>query len=306
MERKVSVSLALGSGGARGYAHIGVIEELVRRGYHIKAIAGSSMGALVGGMYAAGALEPYRDWVSGLTRMDILRLMDVTFSRGAIRGDKVFARLREFAGDPDIESLPLSFTAVATDLSHQKEVWFQKGSLMSAIRASAAVPGFFTPVVTDNRVLVDGGVLNPLPIVPTVAAHADLIVAVDLNTSRYRLPVVDMPQNAFLDHSGHGDDGELQSEVSVAAGGAAANGTGEKARFGGRFDILLSSVEVMQSALSEYKIAGYPPDLSITIPKEVCSFYEFHRAEELIEIGRQIARERLSAMEQGRLTLSHG
>jgi NTE family protein len=305
MERKVSVSLALGSGGARGYAHIGVIEELIRRGYHIKAIAGSSMGALVGGMYAAGALEPYRDWVTGLKRIDILRLMDVTFSRGAIRGDRVFARLRELAGDPDIESLPLSFTAVATDLSHQKEVWFQKGSLMSAIRASAAVPGFFTPVVTDSRVLVDGGVLNPLPIIPTVAAHADIIIAVDLNTSRFRLPVVRMPHNAFLERSGHGDDHPSDVEAGTPESSAAANGA-EKERFGGRMDILLSSVEAMQSSLSEYKIAGYPPDLSITIPKEICSFYEFHRAAEMIEAGRQIARERLSAMEEGRLTLAPG
>ncbi|UTW13285.1 patatin-like phospholipase family protein [Marinobacterium rhizophilum] len=303
MERKVSVSLALGSGGARGYAHIGVIEELLRRGYHIKAIAGSSMGALVGGMYAAGALESYRDWVKSLKRIDILRLMDVTFSRGAIRGDRVFARLRELAGDPDIESLPLSFTAVATDLSHQKEVWFQKGSLMSAIRASAAVPGFFTPVVTESRVLVDGGVLNPLPIIPTVAAHADIIVAVDLNTSRFRLPVVKMPHNAFLERSGHGDDQPLDVEAGAQDDAAATSGS-VKERFGGRLDILLSSVEAMQSSLSEYKIAGYPPDLSITIPKETCSFYEFHRAAEMIEVGRHIARERLAAMEEGRLTLT--
>lgn len=301
MQKKVTVSLALGSGGARGYAHIGVIEELVRRGYHIKAIAGSSMGALVGGMYAAGALADYRDWVLGLKRIDILRLMDVTFSRGAIRGDRVFAKLRELAGNPDIESLPLSFTAVATDLAHQKEIWFQKGPLMSAIRASAAVPGFFTPIIADNRVLVDGGVLNPLPIIPTVAAHADIIVAVDLNTSLYRLPVVDMPQNAFLDRTGHSDDWQPEADSNGAAEAAVS-----KTRFGGRMDILLSSVEAMQSSLSEYKIAGYPPDLNITIPKEVCSFYEFHRAAELIEIGRQIARERLTAMERGTLTLSPG
>ncbi len=301
MDKQVSVSLALGSGGARGYAHIGVIEELLRRGYHIKAIAGSSMGALVGGMYAAGALDPYRDWVTRLKRLDILRLMDVTFSQGAIRGDRVFAKLRDLAGDPDIETLPLSFTAVATDLAHQKEVWFQKGSLMDAIRASAAVPGFFTPVFRDNRVLVDGGVLNPLPIVPTVAAHADIIVAVDLNTSRFRLPVVDLPQNVFPGDPGHSDEAHLDNEARVSANGAAM-----KERFGGRMDILLSSVEVMQSSLSEYKIAGYPPDLSITIPKEVCSFYEFNRAAELIEIGRQIACERLCAMEEGRLSLSFG
>jgi NTE family protein len=246
-------------------------------------------------------LADYRDWVLGLKRIDILRLMDVTFSRGAIRGDRVFAKLQELAGNPDIESLPLSFTAVATDLAHQKEVWFQKGPLMSAIRASAAVPGFFTPIITDNRVLVDGGVLNPLPIIPTVAAHADIIVAVDLNTSRYRLPVVDMPQNAFLDRPGHSDDWQPEAESNGAAEAATP-----KTRFGGRMDILLSSVEAMQSSLSEYKIAGYPPDLNITIPKEVCSFYEFHRAAELIEIGRKIARERLTAMETGTLTLSAG
>ncbi|GGO75899.1 hypothetical protein GCM10011348_01800 [Marinobacterium nitratireducens] len=294
---KVTVSLVLGSGGARGYAHIGVIEELERRGYRIKAIAGSSMGALIGGLYAAGSLADYRDWVLGLKRIDILRLMDVTFSRGAIRGDRVFARLKGIVGDPLIESLPIPFTAVATDLAHQKEVWFQSGPLLEALRASVAVPGFFTPVIKHNRVLVDGGVLNPLPIIPTVAAHADIIVAVDLNTSRYRMPVVEMPHNAHLDQTGFGDDkpGERQDSDSERVE------RNHKERFAGRMDILLSSVEAMQSSLSEYKIAGYPPDLTINVPKEAGSFYEFHRAAEMIELGREIARERLAALEQGRL-----
>lgn len=298
---KVTVSLALGSGGARGYAHIGVIEELERRGYRIKAIAGSSMGALVGGLYAAGVLDDYRDWVRSLKRIDILRLMDVTFSRGAIRGDRLFTRLRAIAGDPLIEELPLAYTAVATDLVHQKELWFQKGSMLDAIRASVAVPGFFTPVVRDNRVLVDGGVLNPLPIIPTVAAHSDIIVAVDLNTSLYRMPVVEMPQNAYLEHSGYSDDWKAKAEEDA---GTERNGRDPDSRLSGRMDILLSSVEAMQSSLSEYKIAGYPPDLTINIPKEAGSFYEFHRAGELIELGREIARERLAALEQGRLTPS--
>ncbi|NVK41299.1 MAG: patatin-like phospholipase family protein [Oceanospirillaceae bacterium] len=293
---KVTVSLVLGSGGARGYAHIGVIEELERRGYRIKAIAGSSMGALIGGLYAAGSLADYRDWVLGLKRIDILRLMDVTFTRGAIRGERVFARLRELVGDPLIETLPIAFTAVATDLAHQKEVWFQSGPLLEAVRASVAVPGFFTPVVKDNRVLVDGGVLNPLPIIPTVAAHADIIVAVDLNTSRYRMPVVDMPQNVYLDHPGLSDEGPPERKAKDAEQ-AARN---QKERFAGRMDIILSSVEAMQSSLGEYKIAGYPPDLTINVPKEAGSFYEFHRAAEMIELGREIARERLALLEQGR------
>lgn len=297
---KVTVSLALGAGGARGYAHIGVIEEFVRRGYHIKAIAGSSMGALIGGVYAAGALADYRDWVVGLKKMDIFRLLDVTLRGGAIRGERVFAKLRELTGDPLIETLPLSYTAVATDLVRQKEVWFQKGPLLDAIRASSAVPGFFTPVVKKKRVLVDGGVLNPLPIIPTVAAHADLIVAVDLNTSRYRLPLIELPNNAYLDRPGFSDDWQ-RNERKASEGQAAEEMAMMKSRLTGRMDILLNSVETMQSSLAEYKIAGYPPDLTINIPKEAGSFYEFHRARELIELGREITRERLTAMEQGLL-----
>lgn len=283
-----TVALVLGSGGARGYAHIGVLEELERRGYRVVSISGASMGALIGGVYAAGALEQYRDWVCSLGRMDVIRLLDVSFRKGAIRGDKVFDRIRQMTGDPKIESLPIAYTAVATDLVHQKEVWFQHGSLMAAMRASVAVPGVFTPVQHKHRLLVDGGVLNPLPIIPVVAARADMIVAVDLNITRDRLLDVDLPDNRYLDRSGAYDDMQDLPEYHQAK---------STVQYGGRVDIVMQAVEAMQSSLTEYKIAGYPPDVVIPVAKEEASFHDFHRAEELIEIGRLSAREKLQEIE---------
>ncbi len=177
-----TVSLVLGSGGARGYAHIGVIEELVARGYEISAVSGCSMGALVGGLYAAGQLVDYRDWVHELNYLDVIRLLDLSFSTpGVIKGSRVFDVISAMVGDTRIEDLDIPFTAVATDLHSRKEIWFQDGELLRAIRASIAIPSLFAPVNYNGRTLVDGGVLNPLPIAPTVAYHSDIILAVDLN-----------------------------------------------------------------------------------------------------------------------------
>lgn len=293
-----TVSLVLGSGGARGYAHIGAIEEIQRRGYDIVSVSGSSMGALVGGMFAAGKLEAYREWVLSLNWIKVVRLLDFTLSRGAIRGDKVFIKLAELLGTPKIEELELDYTAVAADLTRQKEVWFQKGCLLDAIRSSIAVPGLFTPVVKDNRVLVDGGVLNPLPIIPAVAAQADLIVAIDLNTGDPNHSHLTLPSNQYLHRSGMSDEWHMpRAEPSDEMAQESAAKASQD--IGGRMDILLNSVEVMQASLAEYKIAGYPPDLVVRIPKDLCSFYDFHRAAETIEYGRLATRDRLEALENG-------
>ncbi len=289
-----SVSLVLGSGGARGYAHIGVIEELEARGYRINCIAGSSMGALVGGLYAAGALDTYKEWVTGLTRLQILRLLDLTFGMGTIRGDRLFQKIKEMTGDPDIESLPIPFTAVATDIVYQKEVWFQRGSLQAAIRASVAVPGVFTPVIDARRVLVDGGVLNPLPITPTVAAHSDLIIAVDLNSSPV-IPKITLPQSAQMLVAGTEDNGSV---AALLHGEAESNGE-SKLKLDSNLDVMMSSLEVMQGALTQYKVAGYRPDLLINIPADTCRFHDFHRATDVIAAGRKVASECLDVLEQG-------
>ncbi|KDE38572.1 UPF0028 protein YchK [Nitrincola lacisaponensis] len=266
------VSLVLGAGGARGYAHIGVINQLCARGYEIVSISGSSMGALVGGVYAAGGLDAYAEWVGKLRWIDVVRLLDLHFSHGTIRGDKVFAKLESLIGNPSIESLPLHYTAVATDLSRQKEVWFQQGPLLDAIRASSAVPGVFTPVHKAGSVLVDGAVLNPLPMIPTVAVEADMILAVDLNAA----------------------DDEVASEVLPGIRHLLAD---RSVRANQRVGVMLSSMEVLQSALSRYKIAGYQPDLLIRIPKSLAGFHEFHRATELIDLGNRIAARQLDVFE---------
>lgn len=185
-----------GIGWSPGYAHIGVIEEIERRGYDIACIAGCSMGAVIGGIYAAGKLEDYRNWIESLDYLDVLRLVDVSFRLGAIRGDKVFGQIRKIVGEINIEQLRIPYTAVAADLTNQQEIWFQEGCLHQAMRASAAIPSLFTPVMQGNRMLVDGGILNPLPIVPVVSSHCDLIIAVNLNATnqkQYQLPVIERP-----------------------------------------------------------------------------------------------------------------
>src|SRR5690606_34864730 len=172
---------ALGSGGARGYAHIGVIQVLEERGCEIVAVAGSSMGALVGGVHAAGKLPQYVDWATSLRQLDVARLLDVSLpAPGAIRAEKVLAKVRETLGDLKIENLDIPYTSVATDLLSGREVWFQKGPIDVAIRASIAIPGVITPVVLNGRLLADGGVLNPVPIAPLAVARADMVVAVSL------------------------------------------------------------------------------------------------------------------------------
>ena len=180
--RATTVSLVLGSGGARGLAHIGVIQWLTEQGYEIRSIAGSSIGALVGGIHAARKLEVYADWVSALERRQVLRLLDPTFGRnGLIKGDRIIGVLRELIGDCAIEDLPLSFTAVAADLESGEEVWLREGRLFDAIRASIATPLVFTPVQHGARTLFDGALVNPLPVSPTLDDATDLTIAVSLN-----------------------------------------------------------------------------------------------------------------------------
>lgn len=369
--RRKTVALALGSGGARGYAHIGAIEVLEERGYDIIAISGCSMGALIGGIYAAGKLQDYKDWVTGLGQFDVLKLLDITLnSVGAIRGEKIFMVVREMLGDIRIEDLPIGFTAVATDLLGHKEIWFQEGPLEQAIRASVAIPGLVTPVVLNGRVLVDGALLNPLPIVPTISAHADLVFAVNLSGEddrRQRIPdaafhnpdesgeleewidkIRDKASRWFdwdalrsfgarRDGSGGPGHDTTEDKISEAAFRAEQKKAEERSadsshnplakasdkaksvvkssakpaardhdistidweKLGiGKFDIMNLTIETMQSALVQYKLAGYPPDLLINVPKNSCRTYDYHQAPEMIQIGRERMSAALDRFEQ--------
>ncbi|HQV90810.1 MAG TPA: patatin-like phospholipase family protein, partial [Phycicoccus sp.] len=179
------VAVALGAGGARGYAHIGAIQVLQERGYEVVALAGTSMGALVAGVMAAGKLEAYTEWSLSLTQREVLRLLDPTLTGGgAIRGERVIGKVGEILDGARIEDLAIPYTAVATDLGARREVWFQRGPVITAIRASVSIPGVITPVVVEGRLLVDGGLMNPVPIEPTAAITSDWTLAVSLSGPR--------------------------------------------------------------------------------------------------------------------------
>ncbi|MGB8435558.1 MAG: patatin-like phospholipase family protein [Burkholderiales bacterium] len=277
-EHAKSTSLVLGSGGARGLAHIGVIRWLTEHGYVIRSIAGSSIGALVGGIYAAGKLEVYADWVSALERMDVVRLLDPSFGRtGLFKGERIMDVMRELIGDRAIEDLPVSFTAIATDLDSGKEVWLREGKLFDAIRASIATPLVFTPFVLDGRRLLDGGLVNPVPIAPTLTDTNDLTVAVNL--------------------SGRSESGKTESEPASAPGRSAHRmrirafveslypTRAPDTPVLGLTDIVFASMETMQNTIARLKLAAYSPDVAVDIPRNACGFHEFWRAEELIALG---------------------
>jgi len=179
-----TISLVLGSGGARGLAHIGVIREIEANGFQIAAISGCSIGALIGGIYAAGKLDEFERWICAVNKMDIVTLLDLSWGRnGLVKGDKIINTLVDLVGDKTIEELSIPFTAVAADIENEKEIWINEGRLFDAIRASISLPMFFTPVRYKNTHLIDGGVLNPVPIAPTFDDHTDITLAVNLGGS---------------------------------------------------------------------------------------------------------------------------
>ena len=292
MSKNKKISLVLGSGGARGYAHIGVIEELLEHGYEIKSISGSSIGALIGALYACGKLDEFKEWVLALDLLDVARLVDFSFTgTGIIQGDKVFQVIEEMIGDVMIEDLPIPFTAVATALIKQKEVWIQKGRLVDAIRASIAIPTVFTPKKIGKRYLIDGGVLNPLPIAPTVSDVTDMTIAVNLSSNVTKDYKIQIPKQEREKESGMQ---EIFFEMAQKAEQLFIRE--KKSTFDemSMFDIVGRTIDIMQNAIIECKMAGYSPDIIIGIPNEACGFYEFNRAYQMIELGRMITKEQLN------------
>ncbi len=262
------LSLVLSSGGARGYAHIAAIEELTKAGYTIESISGSSMGALIGGLYACGKMQEYKEWVETLKFLDVAKLLDFSFKGdGFIGGSKVFQYIEKMVGDIKIEDLPISFTAVATDIVNQKEVWFQKGKLLDAIRASIAIPTIFTPKKIGKKYFVDGSVLNPLPIAPTISDNTDFTIAINVNARSKQDLAVNSKNNKNRVKKKSKDEEDM-----------------------GILQIMTRSIDAMQKILTEYKIAGYSPDMVINIPGNSFEFYEFHKAKEIIEYARNIVK----------------
>lgn len=290
MKTGQSVSLVLGSGGARGLTHIGVIHYLVAQGYHIQSVAGSSMGALVGGLYAAGKLDDYCAWVKAVTRLDILRLLDLSFgSAGFVKGERLINTLRQLLGDAQIEELAIPFTAVATDLKEGRELWLAKGSLFEAIRASISMPMFFHPMPYHGRLLIDGGVVNPVPLAPVFKDHSDLIIAVNLNGAPR--PTAKLLGKTVAESPPRNGFHQKISEFVGKLPGLSTRGENDTEDPLSMFDVANQALDVMQDSIARHKLAAYPPDILIEVPRNLAGVLEFHRATSLIDAGYQLAAE---------------
>ncbi|WP_142282118.1 patatin-like phospholipase family protein [Mycobacterium sp. IEC1808] len=321
------VALALGSGGARGYAHIGVIESLSARGYEIVGITGSSMGAIIGGLQAAGRLDEFAEWAKSLTQRTILRLLDPSISAaGVLRAEKILDAVRDILGPVTIEQLPIPYTAVATDLLAGKSVWFQRGPLDEAIRASIAIPGVIAPHEVGGRLLADGGILDPLPMAPLAAVNADLTIAVGVSGSEVipkREPepgatsewlnrmvrstsalldttavrsLLDRPTaRAVLSRFG-ADAWSDEWEAESPSGAGELDETSVVPKLGS-FEVVYRAFDIAQSALTRHTLSAYPPDLLIEVPRSTCRSLDFHRAVEVIAAGRAEADRALDAFE---------
>jgi NTE family protein len=278
------IALALGAGGARGLAQIGVIEALEARGLQVVSVAGSSSGALVGGIHAAGRLREFREGMERMTRGEFLRLLDPVIGRpGMIGGQRLIDAMREVVGDPRIEELPIPFTAAAVDMERQRVVWLRSGPLWVALRASFAIPGVFTPQVVHGRELVDGGLLAPLPITATRLSDAHRLVAVDMH-SRPRQPPGD-PADGLPAPPARGS----------RLGRWFGRRLGRPPAEAGLMDTMSRALDTMQAQIARVQLALDPPELVIEIPRDVCLFYEFWRARELVGIGREAAEKALDA-----------
>lgn len=285
-----TVSLVLGSGGARGHTHIGVIKAIEERGLAIRNIAGTSMGSVIGGIYAAGELDTYTAWAEALSKGDVVKLLDLSFSRTSLfKGERVFDVLRELIGERNIEDLDRGFVAVAADIDQQKEVWLTRGPLFPSIKASTAVPGVFDPVEIGGRTLVDGGLVNPIPIAPTLNDATDLTIAVNLDsiTERYEQPAPKEEARA----QNRGYQQRIAEFIGDLLGSDESPSDPPDAA-----ELLTRSLDLMQGAIARLKLAAYTPDKVVEIPRDACTFFEFHRAAEMADLGYQRANQALDEL----------
>ncbi len=273
---KTTVSLILGSGGARGLAHIGVIKWLEDNDYEIKSISGCSIGALIGGFYAAGKLDVYTEWLKSLDVMDMLKILDLQGSTGLIAGKKLMTKLEELIGEHKIEELDIKFTAVAADINEEKEIWMNSGSLLNAIRASISLPMFFTPHTYNGRLLIDGGILNPVPIAPIFHDKTDMSIAVNLGAEDH--------SHITLKEKKVDEDILSKAKSYLISKAFPVSEIKEE----NMYNIANKSFDTMQSTIARMKLAAYPPDVEIKVPRKLCGTLEFDRVNEVIEYGYEL------------------
>jgi NTE family protein len=301
MARKLRLGLALGSGSARGWAHIGVIRALEERGIKPDIVCGSSVGALVGGVYAAGELDRLEEWVTGLAWTTVVRLMDLTWRGGLIRGTRLFTLFRTILADRQIEDLAIPYGAIATELNSGRELWLRHGNVLEAVRASCAMPGLFTPVVRDGAVLVDGGLVNPVPVSMCRALGAELVVAVDLSwgklgpyrRSKERREVAPREDPSWLDRMTAKvlPRKERREDPSIVK-------NEEIPTIPSIFNVFMTSLDIVETRVARSRLAGEPADVLITPLLPDFATMDFHRAKEAIDEGRAAVERMGTLLEQ--------
>ena len=290
MQKPTTISLVLGSGGARGLAHIGVIRYLEEHNYKIEAISGCSIGSLIGGIYAIGKLDVFERWVTELNKIDILTLLDISWSSaGLVKGDKIIATLIDLIGDANIEDLDIRFTAVAADVQNEKEVWINSGELFSAIRASISLPLFFTPYTINGIQLIDGGTLNPVPIAPVFHDNSDYTIAVNLGAK-----VKTQSSSVELTNIKKQKVGKTISKFINYIQERSPNPSSSNF---GAYEIANQAFDAMQNTIAQQKLASYPPDITVDIARNACGTLEFDKASQMIQLGYEQAKKALSAIE---------
>jgi NTE family protein len=290
------VGIALGSGSARGWSHIGVIRSIVDAGIPITVACGASVGALVAGSLAAGFLDPLDRWARRLSWSHIIGFMDVMIPRsGLVEGERITGFLREILSDPMIEDLPIPFAAVATNLKTGKEVWLREGSLIDAVRASISLPGIFTPCGLNGQWLVDGGLVNPVPVSLCRAMGADIVVAVNLNSDIMGKPRVRrMPSPPSNGRNGVSPGAQGRWAAFLSQTAQKGNLTLFRQIFQEQpdrgptlFDVMATSVKIMQDAITRQRLLADPPDILVRPKLADIGLMEFNRAEESIEEGKR-------------------
>ena len=280
------IGLALGGGSARGWAHVGVIRELEAAGIRPDLVCGTSVGAMVGAAYAAGELDRFEQWLLDMSMSDVVSFMDVTLNGGMLKGDRLMDFFRRNFVDHPIENLAMPFAAVATSLRTGAEVWLREGSAVEAVRASIALPVLFTPVQHNGLILVDGGLVNPVPVSLARAMGADLVIAVDLNSdmlSRYE--AADPPPESTASPVG-----EWMRKLQVTLGLPLSEVARNEPKPPSLLDVVGSSINIMQVRITRSRMAGEPADVVIAPRLAHFGLFDFHRAREAIDIGRRSVR----------------
>lgn len=279
---KKKAALVLSGGAARGIAHIGVIEKLLQHGFEISSIAGNSMGAFIGAVFVMGKLEEFKDRILSLDKKDVFRFIDFSIGKkGFIKGNKIFNELKTFFPDTDIEKMKIPYVAVAADIKNMKEVVFTKGSLYEAVKASISIPTIFTPVKKDGAYLVDGGVVNPIPLNRIQRTKNDILIGSYVNA--------DIPYTGKIKTDN--DYRKKTSEFKKKFNRFLSKENKEKFNY---FTLISKSTSLLTHQLSIMNIEKYKPDLLIEISRETAGLFDFFKAEELIEAGRNAVIKTLS------------